>query len=89
VYGQNIIGLAVKALRLDWYGWHGFRRGIASNLYKLGANDRMVRRILRPAKPHVTKERYIKEFYPAVWAAMKSLEASLDMLNDCSALLSK
>jgi Flp pilus assembly CpaF family ATPase len=33
----------------------------------------------------VSKERYIKAFDPAVLAAMKSMEASLDMLNDCSA----
>jgi hypothetical protein len=34
----------------------------------------------------VTKERYIKTaFDPAVLAAMKSLEASLDMLGECSA----
>jgi hypothetical protein len=30
-------------------------------------------------------ERYIKAFDPAVLAAMKSVQASLDMLNDCSA----
>jgi integrase len=83
--GQNLIRPAVEALRLEWYGWHGFRRGIASNLYELGANDKVVQRILRHAKPHVTKERYIKAFDPAVLAAMKSLEASLDMLNNCSA----
>jgi integrase len=62
--GQNIIRPAVEALRLKWYGWHGFRRGIASNLYELGANDKVVQRILRHAKPHVTKERYIKAFRP-------------------------
>ena len=83
--GQRIIRPAVEALRLDWYGWHEFRRGIASNLYELGANDKVVQRILRHAKPHVTKERYIKAFDPAVLAAMKSLETSLDMLNECSA----
>jgi integrase len=83
--GQNLIRPAVEALRLEWHGWHGFRRGIASNFYELGANDKVVQRILRHAKPHVTKERYIKAFDPAVLAAMKSLETSLDMLNDCSA----
>ena len=83
--GQNIIRPAVEALRLGWYGWHGFRRGIASNLYELGANDKVVQRILRHAKPHVTKERCIKAFESAVLAAMKSLETSLDALNDCSA----
>jgi hypothetical protein len=37
------------------------------------------------AKPHVTKERYIKAFDPAVLAAMKSLETTLDTLDQCSA----
>ena len=75
----------VETIRLEWYGWHGFRRGIASNLYELGANDKVVQRVLRHAKPHVTKERYIKAFDPAVLAAMKNLETTLDMLDQCSA----
>lgn len=69
---------------LEWYGWHGFRRGIASNLYELGANDKMVQCVLRHAKPHVTKEHYIKAFDPAVLAAMKSMEATLDAMNACA-----
>ena len=85
--GQRIIRPAVEAIRLEWYGWHGFRRGIASNLYELGANEKVVQRILRHAKPHVTKERYIKAFDPAVLAAMKSLETTLDTLNQCSAIV--
>ncbi len=83
--GHRVVRPAVESLRLDWHGWHGFRRGIASNLYELGANDKVVQRILRHAKPHVTKERYIKAFDPAVLAAMKSMEATLDLLKTCSA----
>ena len=75
----------VEALGLEWHGWHEFRRGIGSNLYGFGANDKLVQLILRHAEPNVTKERYIKASDPAVLAAMKSTEASLDMLNDCSA----
>ncbi len=85
--GQQVIRPAVEAIKLDWYGWHGFRRGIASNLYELGANEKIVQRILRHAKPHVTKERYIKAFDPAVLAAMKSLEATLDTLKQSSAIV--
>jgi integrase len=85
--GQQVIRPAVEAIKLDWYGWHGFRRGIASNLYELGANEKIVQRILRHAKPHVTKERYIKAFDPAVLAAMKGLEATLDALKQSSAIV--
>jgi hypothetical protein len=44
-----------------------------------------LQRILRHAKPHVTKERYIKAFDPAVLAAMKPLETTLDDFHKCSA----
>ena len=78
---QQVIRPVIEAIRLEWYGWHGFRRGIASNLYELGADEKIVQRVLRHAKPHVTKERYIKAFDPAVLAAMKKLEATLDAMN--------
>jgi integrase len=71
----------VESLKIDWYGWHGFRRGIASNLYELGADEKIVQRVLRHAKSHVTKDRYIKAFDPAVVAAMKKLEATVDLVN--------
>ena len=56
---QQVIRPLVR-IELEWYGWHGFRRGIASNLYELGADEKVVQRILRHAKSHVTKERYIE-----------------------------
>jgi hypothetical protein len=79
--GQRVVRPAVESLRLDWHGWHGFRRGIASNSYELGANDKIVQRILRQAKPHVTRERYIRAFDPAVLAAMKQMGAALDVVS--------
>jgi integrase len=75
---QQVIRPLVEMNGLEWYGWHGFRRGIASNLYELGADEKVVQRILRHAKSHVTKDRYIKAFDPAVLAAMKKLETTLD-----------
>jgi integrase len=78
---QRVIRPAVEASGLPWYGWHGFRRGIASNLYELGANEKIVQRILRHAKPHVTKDRYIKAFDPAVLEAMQRMQATVDCLG--------
>ena len=78
---KRVIRPAVEAVGLPWYGWHGFRRSIASNLYELGANDKILQRILRHAKPHVTKERYIKAFDPAVLEAMQRMQATLDVLE--------
>jgi integrase len=78
---QNVIRPAIGAVGLSWYGWHGFRRAIASNLYALGADDKVVQRVLRHAKPHVTKERYIKVFDPAVLEAMRRMQATLEELR--------
>jgi integrase len=77
---QNVTRPIVEAIGLP-YGLHAFRRGIASNLYELGANDKIVQRILRHAKPHVTKERYIKAFDPAVLDAMQRLQATVEALD--------
>ena len=70
-----------KSLDIDWYGLHGFRRGIASNLYELGADEKIVQRVLRHAKSHVTKDRYIKTFDPALVVAMKKLEATVNLVS--------
>ena len=59
---QRVIRLLAEAIGVGWYGWHGFRRGMASNLYELGADEKVVQRILRHAKAHVTKDRYIEAF---------------------------
>ena len=37
-----------------------------------------MQRMLRHAQPHVTKERYIKAFDPAVVEAMERLQATVD-----------
>jgi len=78
---SRVVRPVVESLNMDWYGWHGFRRGIASNLYELGADEKVVQRVRRLAKSHVTKDRYIKAFDPAVVAAMKKLEATVDLVN--------
>lgn len=81
---QRVIRPVVESIGLAWYGWHGFRRGIASNLYELGADEKIVQRVLRHAKAHVTKDRYIKAFDPAVVAAMRRMENTLDAMRPCA-----
>jgi integrase len=75
---QRVIRPVAEATGIGWYGWHGFRRGIASNLYELGADEKVVQ---RHAKAHVTKERYIKAFDPTVVAAMKKAGSDFGRLG--------
>ena len=54
---------------------------VASNLFALGVNEKIVQRILRHSKPYVTRERYIKAFDPDVIAAMKKMEETIAELK--------
>jgi integrase len=79
--GRRVIRRALEAIRLRWYGWHAFRRGLASNLYEIGAQDKVVQRILRHSKPHVTRERYIKVFDRTVLDAVEKVQARIEELR--------
>ena len=77
-YTRRVVLSALKKIGIPWYGWHAFRRGLASNLYALGAQDKIVQRILRHSRPHVTRDCYIKVFDHTVLQAMQKLEAALE-----------
>ncbi len=62
--GTRLVRPAIRTIGVTWHGWHAFRRGIASNLISMGVNEKIVQRILRRSKPHVTKECCIKAFDP-------------------------
>jgi len=59
---------------LDWYGWHAFRRGLATNLYRLGVPDKGIQVILRHANISTTMNIYVKSVPADAVAAMRSLE---------------
>ena len=44
-----VIRPALKQAGLEWHGWHAFRRGLATNLYRLGVLDKTIQAILRHA----------------------------------------
>ena len=83
--GRRVIRRELEAIRLPWYGWHAFRRGLASNLYEIGAQDKVVQRILRHSKPHVTRERYIKVFDRTVLEAVEKVQARIEELRQAKA----
>ena len=62
---------------VEWHGWHGFRRGLASNLYDLGVDDLTIQRILRHSDVETTRKSYIKVREPNVMSGMERLEAEI------------
>jgi integrase len=65
------------ALNGGWKGWHGFRRGLATNLYRLGVKDKVIQGILRHANLTTTQENYIIIDQAQTKAAMKKLERAV------------
>jgi integrase len=43
-----------------WYGWHVFRRGLATNLHQLGVADKTIQAILRYSNVGLTMNVYVK-----------------------------
>ena len=74
---EVIVPLATKA-GVQWHGWHAFRRGLATNLHRLGVSDKTIQRILRHANVGVTQNCYIKTADSDAAAAMQQFERSLE-----------
>jgi integrase len=72
-----IVPLLNKA-GMQWRAWHAFRRGLATNLHRLGVSDKTIQRILRPANVAVTQNCYIETADSDVAAAMQQFERSLE-----------
>jgi integrase len=58
----------------EWRGWHAARRGLGSNLYRLGVPEIVIQRILRHANVSTTATYYIKTAADDVRDAMTKLE---------------
>ena len=61
----------------EWHGWHAARRGLGSNLYRLGVPDMVIQRILRHANVSTTATYYIKTAADDVRSAMTTLENNI------------
>jgi integrase len=57
--------------------WHGFRRGLASNLNRLGVDDSVIQRIPRHSNVATTQNHYIKTASLDAIAAMKQFSQAL------------
>jgi len=57
----------------QWHGWHAGRRGLGTNLYRLGVPDVVIQRILRHSNV-ATTQGYYKPTSTDVHEAMKNFE---------------
>jgi integrase len=59
---------------IKWHGWHAFRRGLATNLNRLGVPDKTIQAILRHSNLSTTMNSYVKSVPADAVAAMRTLE---------------
>jgi integrase len=64
--------LLAKA-KLVWKGWHGFRRGVATELLRNGVSHLVIQRALRHSNVNVTQESYIQSVPEVVSDALDRL----------------
>jgi integrase len=70
---RDVVRPAFKKAGVAWHGWHAFRRGLATNLHRLGVADKVIQAILRHSNVAVTQSCYIKTVGADVEEAMMSL----------------
>jgi Phage integrase family len=70
----EVIRPALGAEKIPWHGWHAFRRGLATNLHRLGVSDKVIQQILRHADVTTTINIYVKTVTQDAEDAMKKLE---------------
>ena len=74
---NRVIRPALKEAGIPWCGWHGFRRGLATNLYELGVEAKTRQAILRHADVSVTEKHYVKPVSEVSAAAMAKFQSVL------------
>lgn len=67
----------LSTLGIPWHGWHGFRRGLATNLHDLGVDDQTIQSILRHSNVRITQDSYIRSLPKQAVEGMAKLEAAL------------
>lgn len=74
---DRVIKPVFKENGLKWKGWQAYRRGLATNLKRLGVPDTVIQAILRHEDVSTTQRFYIKTVREDVTTAMKQLEAQI------------
>jgi len=74
---RRVIKESLKGSGVEWNGWHAFRRGLATNLYRLGVPERTIQAIMRHSNVATTLAFYVKPVSSDSHAAMAKLEKAL------------
>ncbi len=67
----------MEEARIEWHGFHAFRRGLATNLRTLVVDDLTIKEILRHGDVPVTRASYTKRVDEKRVEAMDKLEVEL------------
>ena len=73
-FAKRTIRPVLEKLRIGWYGFHAFRRGLATNLNKMGVDPKVVQAIMRHAYFETTMNHYVKAVPESARKAMENLE---------------
>ena len=77
---RKVIRPALEAEKIPWYGWHAFRRGLATNLHRLRVSDKVIQQILRHANETTTINIDVKMVTQDAEEAMRKLESKCSLV---------
>jgi integrase len=70
---RRLLAPAFATKKIDWRGWHAFRRGLATNLHTLGVDSKDIQAILRHSTLALTMNIYVKSVNESQTVALDSL----------------
>jgi integrase len=73
---RRVIVPKLKENKIEWHGWHSFRRGLGTNLYRIGTPDKTIQAILRHSNVSTTLSFYVNPVAEDSQAAMQKLETA-------------
>jgi len=71
---RRVIVPTPKENDIEWHGWHAFRRGLDTNLYRIGTPDKTIQAILRHPNVSTTLSFHVKPVAEDSQAAIQKLE---------------
>jgi site-specific recombinase XerD len=72
---------ALTRAKLEWHGFHAYRRGLGTNLKRLGVDLKTIQEILRHAHLATTADIYVKEVSEQAVEAMQRLEKHVEAVR--------